>query len=170
MKALMTDVEQESIINQIDSQLASTIAQEVEQKERALEEARKVVGSFPTLSGSLAPESSIPPPAAVRQSHKVMSLKQNNKVMVSYTAALPTSKADEPSDEPDRVPPPPPEPLYSRVLPSHDRPWENLIKGGSTYIPKNRLDNDGNAQQSRSHGTRSKGKRKEDQARNQDGK
>lgn len=172
LKTLMTDAERESVIHQIDSQLASTVVQEVEEKQRALEEARKAVGAFPSLSRSSTPESSISQPAA-RQTHKVMSLKQNNKVVVSsYTAVLPVSKTDKPEDEPDRIPPPPPEPLFSRVQPSPDRPWENLIKGASNYIPKHRLDDDGNAHQSRSHGKRNKGKKKDNHAEqgNQDGK
>jgi len=161
---LLTDAQRESIINQIDLQLASTIAQEVEQKQRALEEARKVIGAFPSLPGLPVPESSISPPAA-RQTHKVMSFKQNNKVVVSsYTAALPASKTDDLEDEPDRIPPPPPEPLCAPVLPTRDRPWENLMKGVSTYVPKYRLDNDGSTRQSRSHGKRNKGKKNEDYA------
>jgi len=166
----MTDGQRESIINQIDLQLASTIAQETEQKQRTLEEARKVINTFPSLSGSPAPEPLISP--ATPQTHKVMSLKQNNKVVVSsYTAALPASKTDElEEDEPDRIPPPPPEPLFSRILPTRDRPWENLIKGGSTYIPKHRLDDDDRTHQSRSHGKRNKGKRKDAEQEVQDKK
>ena len=155
----MTDSQRESIINQIDLQLASVIAQEAEQKQRALEEAKKLVGAFPSLSGSPAPESSIPSLTAP-QTHKVMSVKQNNKVVVSsYTPALPVSNTDEPEDEIDRVPHPPSEPLFSRTLLTCDRPWENLIKGASTYIPKHRLDDD--PHQSQSYRKRNKGKRKE---------
>jgi len=85
-----------------------------------------------------------------------MSFKQNNKVVVSYTPVLPISNTVELEDEPDRIPPPPSEPLFSRVLPTPDRPWENLIKGASTYIPKHRLDDD--TDQSQSHRKRNKGK------------
>jgi len=172
MKTLLTDVShRESIIHQIDLQLASVIAQEAEQKERALEEARKVVGAFPSLSGgSPAPE--IPPPAAP-QTHKVLSLKQNNRVVVSsYAPTLPAPKSDQLEDEPDRILPPPSEPLFSRALPTRDRPWENLLKGASTYIPKHRLDDDRNTHQSLSHLKRNKGKRGENNAErgDQDGK
>jgi hypothetical protein len=156
----MTDAQRESIVNQIDLQLASTITQEAVQKQHALEEARKLVGAFPSLSGSPAPESSISP---ILQTHKVMSFKQNNKVVVSsYTPVLPTSNTDELEDEPDHIPPPPSDPLFSRILPTRDRPWENLMKGASTYIPKHRLDNDGNIHQSQSHKKQNKGKKKED--------
>jgi len=161
MKNLMTDAQRESIVNQIDLQLASTINQEAEQKQRALEEAKKLVGAFPSLSGSSAPESSISP--ATPQTHKVMSVKQNNKIVVSsYTSVLPTSNADQLEDEPDRIPPPPSDPLFSRILPTRDRPWENLMKGASTYIPKPFLDDDGNTHQSQSSRKRNKGKKKED--------
>ena len=157
----MTVAERESILNQIDLQLASTITQEAEQKQHALEEAKKLVGAFPSLSSSPAPESSKSP--AVLQTHKVLSFKQNNKVVVSsYTPVLPTSNTDQIEDEPDRIPPPPPEPLFSRILPTSDRPWENLMKGASTYVPKHRLDDDGNTHQSQSHRKRNKGKKKED--------
>ena len=151
----MTDGQRESIINQIDRQLASTLAQEAEQRQRALEETETLVGAFPSLSGSPALESSIS-----LQSHKVLSFKQNNKVVVSsYTPALPTPKTDELEDEPDRIPPPPSEPVFSCISPTHERPWKNLIKGASTYIPKQRLDDD--TRPSQSHGKRTKGKRKE---------
>ena len=157
----MTDAQQETIVNQIDLQLASTISQEAEQKQHALEEAKKLVGAFPSLSGSPAPQPSKSP--AALQTHKVMSLKQNNKVVVSsYTPVLPTSNSDELEDEPNRIPPPPSDPLFSRILPTRDRPWENLMKGASTYIPKHRLDDDGNTHQSQSHRKRNKGKKKED--------
>ena len=157
----MTDAQRESIVNQIDLQLASTIAQEAEQKQHDLEEARKLVGAFPSLSGSPAPASSIS--SAALQTHKVMSFKQNNKVVVSsYTPVLPASNTDELEDEPDRIPPPPSDPLFSRILPTRDRPWENLMKGASTYIPKHDLDDDGNTQQSKSHRKRSRGGKKQD--------
>jgi hypothetical protein len=131
----MTDAQRESIVNQIDLQLASAISQEAEQKQHALEEAKKLVGAFPSLSGSPAPESSIS--SAALKTHKVMSFKQNNKVVVSsYTPVLPTSNTDELEDEPDRIPPPPSDPLFSRILPTRDRPWENLMKGALTYVPK----------------------------------
>ena len=159
----MTDAQRESVVNQIDLQLASTITQEAEQKQHALEEAKKLVGAFPSLSGSPAPASSISP--AALQTHKVMSFKQNNKVVVSsYTPVISTSStADELEDEPDRIPPPPSDPLFSRILPTHDRPWENLMKGASTYIPKHSMDDDGNTtHHSKSHRKRNKGKKKED--------
>ena len=157
----MTDAQRESIVNQIDLQLASTITQEAEQKQQALEEAKKLVGAFPSLSGSSAQEPSISP--AALHTHKVMSLKQNNKVVVSsYTPVLPTSNTDELEDEPDRIPPPPSDPLFSRILPTRDRPWENLMKGAATYIPKPGLVDDGNTHQSQSHKKRDKGKMKED--------
>lgn len=165
----MTDAQRESIVNQIDLQLATTITQEAEQKQHALEEAKKLVGAFPSLSSASAPESSIAP--ATVQTHKVMSLKQNNKVMVSsYTPVLPTSKSDELEEEPDRIPPPPPDPLFSRILPTHVRPWENLMKGASTYIPKQHLVDDENTPQTQSHRKRNKGKKKGDgtERRNQD--
>ena len=167
---MIAEAQRESIIKQIDLQLATTITQEEEQKQHALEEAKKLVGAFPSLSGSPAPASSISPPAL--QTHKVMSFKQNNKVVVSsYTPVLPTSNSDELEDEPDRIPPPPSDPLYSRTLPTRDRPWENLVKGASTYIRKHSLDDDGNIHQSQSHRKRNKGKKKEDETerRYQDG-
>ncbi|KAF8812891.1 hypothetical protein BYT27DRAFT_7158930 [Phlegmacium glaucopus] len=161
VKTLTTDTQRESIINQIDLQLASTVAQEVEQRQRAIEEARKVIGAFPSLSGLPVPESSISP--AAQQTHKVLSFKQNNKVVISsYKPASPASKTDELEDEPDRVPPPPAEPLCSRVKSTRDRPWENLMKGVSTYIPRYRLDSDASTHQPRSHRKRQKGKKNED--------
>jgi hypothetical protein len=75
----MTDAQRESIINQIDLQLSSTMTQEAEQKQNALEEAKKLVGAFPSLSGSPAPESSISPASQHQyyQNQTLMNLKMN---------------------------------------------------------------------------------------------
>lgn len=167
---MTTDAQRESVIKQMELHLETTIIQEAEQKQRALEEEKKLVGAFPSLSGSPAPGTSISP--APLQTHKVMSFKQNNKVVVSsYTPVLPAPNSDELEDEPDRIPAPPSEPLFSRTLPTRDRPWENLVKGASTYIRKHSLDDDGNIHQSQSHRKRNKGKKKEDETerRYQDG-
>jgi hypothetical protein len=83
----------------------------------------------------------------------------NKKVLISsYTAALPVSKTNELEDEPNHIPPPPPKPLFSHVLPTRDWPWENLTKGVSTYIPNHRLDDDGKSQ---SHRKQNEGKKQE---------
>ncbi|KAF8160028.1 hypothetical protein B0H34DRAFT_705881 [Crassisporium funariophilum] len=153
-KVLMTGTLKESLINQLDSQLASTITKELEDKERAIEEARKAVGAFPSLSGSSSPSllsSPSPHPAVTppsRQTHKVMSLTQNKKVVVSsYTStpvsSRPVSRNEDIAEEPIRVPPPPPAPKHAHDRPTRERPWENLIKGGVTYVPRQRLDDDG---------------------------
>jgi len=97
-----------------------------------------------------------------------MSFKQNNKVVVSaYTLALPAFTPDELEDEPHRIPPPP---SPTCILPTRNRPWENVIKGASTYIPReHRLDHDNHPQ---SHGKRNKGSKRESdtEQRYQDGK
>ncbi|KAF5328193.1 hypothetical protein D9619_013384 [Psilocybe cf. subviscida] len=146
----------DSLIDQIDTQLAETIAKEIAERERAIEEAHRAAGAFPTLSN--APpggQSGFPPPPSaahiapqpVRQTHKVMSLTggSNRKVMVSsYTStpvtSRPASRAETVEPEPERVPPPHAEPLHAPGQPESRRPWENLLGESITYVPPSRLD------------------------------
>ncbi|KAF9480383.1 hypothetical protein BDN70DRAFT_920562 [Pholiota conissans] len=149
---MMTPASRESLIAQLDAELASTIAKEIAERERAVEEAQRAVGAFPSLmpssSPSLAqPHPQAPPPA--KQTHKVMSLtgSNNRRVLVSsYTTtpvqSRPVSRGEDAEEEPNRVPPPPAKPPCAPRAPSSKRPWENLIDGPVSYQPPARLDDD----------------------------
>jgi len=150
---LMTGTVRQSLISQLEMQLASTIAEELESKEKAIQDAQKAAGAFPTLSGSALSLSSpspvhaasVPPPS--KQTHKVLSLTSNKRVVISsYTStpvhSRPVSRNEDVEEEPIRVPRPPPEPTHADRQPKPDRPWENLIHGGVTYRPRLRLDDD----------------------------
>ncbi|KAF8958672.1 hypothetical protein BDZ97DRAFT_1588318, partial [Flammula alnicola] len=139
---LMAGTVCESLISQLDTQLASTIAKEIADKERALEEAQRAAGAFPQLLGSPSqslarPQATIPPPS--RQTHKVMSLTSSKRVLVSsYTttpvSSRPVSRNEEAEEkEPRRIPPPPSEPTHADRRPSSHRLWENLIQVAVTY-------------------------------------
>lgn len=136
----------EAIITQLESQLATTISQEIEDRQRALEEARKAAGAFPALSpstGTNAEHQSHPP---ANQTHKVMSLtgnkNKNNKnrrtvTISSYTTKQPSrsgSVTPNVNDEPTRVKPPNPPPITTK-LPKPNRPFENFLHGNVTYKP-----------------------------------
>ncbi|KDR66131.1 hypothetical protein GALMADRAFT_259814 [Galerina marginata CBS 339.88] len=152
-KILMTGTVRESLISQLETQLASTIIKEEEAKEKAIQDSQKAAGAFPTLSSaalslsspSPVPAASIPPPS--KQTYKVLSLTSNKRVVVSsYTStpvhSRPASRNEDVEEEPIRVPRPPPEPTHADRTPQPSRPWENLIHGAVTYKPRLRVDDD----------------------------
>jgi len=138
----------EAIITQLESQLATTISQEIEDRQRALEETRKAAGAFPALPPSMgtnADHHSHPP---ANQTHKVLSLtgnqnknKNNNNrrtVTISYYTTKQPSRSGSVTpnvnDEPTRVGPPKPPPITTK-LPIPNRPFENFLHGNVTYKP-----------------------------------
>ncbi|KAF9554934.1 hypothetical protein CPC08DRAFT_712457 [Agrocybe pediades] len=147
----------QTIMSQIESELGATLAMELEEKEKALEEAQKAAGAFPQLlassSSSMAQPTPAPPPQP--QTHKVLSLQSTGKksrrvIVSSYTTTPPpqsrpdSRNSNDLADEPvDRVPHPLLEPIHSPNPPkSQSRPWENLIHGAVSYKPQPRLDDD----------------------------
>lgn len=146
---LMTEPVRASLINQLESELASVIAKEEEAREKAIEEAQKSVGAFPTLSATTQPISTpspIPAAATQPQTHKVLSLTSKKRAIVtSYTTtpaqSRPVSRNESIEEEqPVYVPKPSQEPPYSKERPKPDRPWENLMNRGVMYRPRKRLD------------------------------
>ncbi|TFK39646.1 hypothetical protein BDQ12DRAFT_603886 [Crucibulum laeve] len=142
-KSLLTLAARGDILEQLESQLATTIAKEIEDRERAIDEAKRAAGAFPTLSGS-SPRSGSPAPSpptlrSSTQTHKVMSLGKSKKVTVSsYTTTTIPSRPlsrHEIEDEPVRVPPPSSEVSHAKRRPDSSRPWENLLHPGAHYIP-----------------------------------
>jgi len=172
----------ETLVIQLEAQLASTIAKEIEEKDRAIALAQREAGAFPQLKGASQPSpylnspSPTPAPAApsARQTHKVMSLtgsgSRNKRVVVSsYTTTPVTSRpasrtGDElHEEEPTRVPPPPPTPAHAGRQPTPSRPYENLVGWAVSYVPPSRIDNGGNTKGASSRRKRgnNKGKEKE---------
>lgn len=166
----MTPASRESLISRLDSELSATIAKEIAERERGLEEAQRAAGAFPQLMASSSPSvaqpqarASAPPPS--RQTHKVMSLTGSNKrvLVSSYTTtpvpSRPVSR-NEDAEEPHRVPHPPLQPPYAPQAPSSQRPWENLIDGAVAYQHPSRLDGKGESTPSnrRQRGNKFKGK------------
>ncbi len=143
LNPLVTGSAQDALIAQLESELSSTIAKEVEEKERVAKEARRVAGEFPSLLPSSS--STSPSPAAqkahanpTKPTHKVMSLTGGNQrvVVSSYTNKPPAGSTIETKDtEPQRVRPPAPPPVTT-IQSNPDRPFENFIHGGVTYKPR----------------------------------
>ncbi|KIK58121.1 hypothetical protein GYMLUDRAFT_45672 [Collybiopsis luxurians FD-317 M1] len=133
----------ESLISRLEIQLDEIIAKEVAERERAIEEAKRQAGAFPTLSGATPPLSMQKPSAPQPQTHKVISLGSNSKskskskkvTISSYTTTPVTSRPASRSETEDeeeergvvRIPPPPAEVNFAHsgnVDPA--RPWANL--------------------------------------------
>ncbi|KAE9401267.1 hypothetical protein BT96DRAFT_1018232 [Gymnopus androsaceus JB14] len=130
----------DSLVVRIQAQLDQTIAREVAARERAIEEAKRQAGAFPTLSG--APPS-VKPIAPQPQTHKVISLNsKTKKVKVSsYTttpvSSRPASRSGTEEEEAPivRVPPPPTEVSFAHSTIDPARPWANLRDEGPKYVP-----------------------------------
>ncbi|OCH91373.1 hypothetical protein OBBRIDRAFT_526819 [Obba rivulosa] len=148
--SLLNIAARNALVEDLDKQIAETITREEEERSRAMRAAQEVAGAFPTLSaassGPSAPTSAQAHP--VNQTHKVLSLNSKTKKVTvkSYAPSQPVSRSssrgkDSPSDateDPKRVPPPPPEVPFADRIPDPQRPWANLRSGGATYVlPRN---------------------------------
>ena len=135
---LTTAASRDSLISKLESEVASTIGKEIEDKERAEKDTCRAAGAFPALPSSAPQNKAISGDRTPRsnQSHKVMSLGGNNKgvLVASYISKPPpvNSKPETVDEEPERVLPPPPPPLTNRK-PTPNRPFENLIHGSVGY-------------------------------------
>lgn len=137
-----------SLIQSLEHSIANTLAQEANERQQAIEEARRAAGAFPTLAASaVASHPGGLDAHPVNQPHKVLSLNSKTKKVTvsSYTKAqrppnISTFKgaAAEPVEpEPRRVPRPPPEVPFSSKPQNTDRLWMNVRPGSKpvTYIP-----------------------------------
>lgn len=168
---ILTDSVRGPLITRLEVELAETVAKELEEQERAIEQAKKDAGAFPQLSAAgstptLSPQGAAAPPPS-RSTHKVMSLTSGNnrRVLVSSYTTTPVSSRpvsrneDRPvQDDVHRVPPPSLTPTVPDKKPNPDRPWENLLHGAVTYHPPKRLDD---AKDTPSRRKRNRGKGKE---------
>ena len=139
------------LIADLEQQIADNLVREKEERERAVEEAKKAAGAFPTLldsiqqpqpqrpqQGSASQDGGRPglPPLA-QATHKVVSLRTkpgSHKVVVSSYTPSPTvsrpasgSSDGAKGNEPRRVPPPSKEPKHAARVVDPSRPWENLL-------------------------------------------
>ncbi|KDQ50400.1 hypothetical protein JAAARDRAFT_42030 [Jaapia argillacea MUCL 33604] len=136
---LLTPSAISSLATHLEDEIGETIAKEIEAREKAIEEARRAAGAFPSLSGSSSPASSLlalpQSDSSVRsanQTHKVLSLNQKTKrvTVSSYTStpahSRPQSVKEEEDEEPSRMPAPPSEVEYVRGKADPSRPWADL--------------------------------------------
>lgn len=129
----------ESLVIRLQSQLDETTAKEVAARERAIEEAKRQAGAFPTLSGAPPTGKPIVPQP---QTHKVLSFdSKTKKVLVSsYTSTPVSSRPASRSGTEDgelpivRVPPPPAEVIYVHSAIDPARPWANLRTESPKYV------------------------------------
>ncbi|TFK29701.1 hypothetical protein FA15DRAFT_752498 [Coprinopsis marcescibilis] len=154
---LLSPLQRDAIVVQLEDDVIATIARETEAREKAIEDARRAIGAFPTLhhslpgasgSGSATPTVSsarnTPPPSS-QQTHKVLSLtgKKNQRVTLSSYTQKPKPAPTEPGtglgatqEEPERIPEPPVvEPFHASRALDPNRPFENLVGGGGDYVP-----------------------------------
>ncbi|KAF8989684.1 hypothetical protein BDQ17DRAFT_423048 [Cyathus striatus] len=171
-KPLLNTGNRESILSKLDSDLASTIAKEIAEREAAVREARQAVGEFPSLPGG--PQASFPPPGSAfrpaNETRAVLSLgskggkKQGVKVSTFTTVPAPTRpvyRKELEEEEPNRIPPPPKEVPHAVGALSPSRPWENLANGILYVYPSKPHDGSASTSQSSSRRRRKKGKGKE---------
>ncbi|KAH6901646.1 hypothetical protein BKA70DRAFT_1041956, partial [Coprinopsis sp. MPI-PUGE-AT-0042] len=154
---LLSPSTRDALITQLSEELAVQVTKEWEEKERKREEARQAAGAFPILgplSGTSTPPSGAkggtPKPDPMTP-HKVLSLtgtgKRKKAVVATHTpkASAPSSGTSTPrnadgtatplEEEVYRIPPPPLDPPHSTRAPGKERPFENLLGGGGTYVP-----------------------------------
>lgn len=145
--ALFTPAARAALIVRLEGEIAERLVREAEERERRAEEARVAVGAFPSLPAK-HPNSSATAAVALggtaEQPRKVLSLDAKTKrVMVSSYSrtspgpSRPASPAEVVEQEPDRLPPPPPEVVTvghvnAKLDPA--RPWMNLAFPGLCYV------------------------------------
>ncbi|KAJ6610627.1 hypothetical protein B0H10DRAFT_1811297 [Mycena sp. CBHHK59/15] len=163
---LLTGSLRDSLVARLESQISETLAKEALLRDRAVEEARRAAGAFPTLANPGGAARGPPPPP---QTRTVMSLNsKTKKVMVSSfttpspSPSRPASRAESVEEEPTRAPRPPTEVPFA-VAAKLDplRPWKDLSGGGATYVPAPSLDDGDEARGAVKKRRRGKGKAKE---------
>jgi Putative zinc finger motif, C2HC5-type len=147
-QALLTPSDRTGLIARFESELASTLAREAEARKQAEKEAQKAAGAFPVLSVSGMASSLTPPPIAVPEAHKVLSLNSKTKKVIvsSYLpgSSRPASRGLYEAEAEDEVVhvlrPSGADVVYAKGFVSKERPWENLRGEGATYVPPARVD------------------------------
>lgn len=147
---LLTPEARRALGARLDIQINETLAQEEEERKRAVEQARAAAGAFPTLAASasgLSPSSTSDALAAhpTNQTHKVLSLNSKTKKVtvasyhsspvVSRSASRESNRKDDAKPDTKRVAPPPSDVPFAKERRDPGRPWANLKGGTTTYIP-----------------------------------
>ncbi|OSD00173.1 hypothetical protein PYCCODRAFT_1371757 [Trametes coccinea BRFM310] len=145
---LLTPLARDTLVQKLDDSIASILAKEEEERQRAIQEARNAEGAFPTLSAaaSRALGSDAQASHPVNQTHKVLSLdSKTRKVKVSsftppsVSRTASTEKLNKEAEpEHKRVPPPPAEVICSSAS-NLQRPWANMRGLNITYVPPSRV-------------------------------
>ncbi|TFK52116.1 hypothetical protein OE88DRAFT_1807969 [Heliocybe sulcata] len=133
---LLAPPARQSLLLQLQAQIAQTLASEESARLKAADDARRAAGAFPALSASASDQS------VASQTHKVLSLNSKTKkvTVASYSPSpVSTPKVLE-EEEPERVPPPPPDVLYVKARPDARRPWMNVREPPPSYVPLGRKD------------------------------
>jgi hypothetical protein len=153
-----------SLIARIESEISAQLAKEARDRERRIEEAKRMAGDFPSLaptpspsgSGTNTPRSGSGRPGSSasqhHQPHKVLSLNSHTKKVTVRSSATPSPVPSKPSSSTDlhgllmqdaneplviRVPPPLSEEAYLAKMEKRvekGRPWMCLKTGGVVYV------------------------------------
>jgi hypothetical protein len=152
-----------SLLARLEARISERLAKEERDREKAIEDARKAAGAFPTLAAGTALSSEGSGPViegtlaprpinqkSQNQTHKVLSLNSKTKkvTLASYNKSpapsrppsRPLSRAEDVEPEPVRVPKPPAEVAFVGKL-DGTRPWADLKRTiGVKYVPPPVLD------------------------------
>ncbi|PFH53246.1 hypothetical protein AMATHDRAFT_54941 [Amanita thiersii Skay4041] len=156
--SLLTPPAKAALITALEQRVQDILAKEADEREQAIQEARRSAGAFPALSESAKQSQSpqqmvgnpsranLPPPA--QDTHKVISITKKSKssrvvtVSRSYTPTpVPSRPAsrnggpEEVDEEIIRIPPPTQGVQHAERQPDPRKPWENLLGDDLTYVP-----------------------------------
>ncbi|KAI6043865.1 hypothetical protein EDC04DRAFT_3107061 [Pisolithus marmoratus] len=132
-----------ALVAQILEELRRQVTKEEEERNRAIEEARKAEGAFPMLPGASGTQGARRPAGkgtatGPQSSHKVLSLNSTTKKVTvsSYINTPISSRPPSPApEEPRRFPPPPREISYVKQPPDPEHSWKNMQFPDLQYIP-----------------------------------
>jgi hypothetical protein len=156
--SLLTTSARLSLLHTLEQSIEETLTKEEKERERAIEEARRAAGAFPTLADAAAGATHALDLHPVNQPHKVLSLDSKTKkvTVASYTQRAPspatkgiTKEPQEPaSKKTSRLPA---EVLFSSKPQHTERPWLNVRPGSQTpyYISRSAQRPNESAQPSR---------------------
>ncbi|KAI6021995.1 hypothetical protein EDC04DRAFT_2575410, partial [Pisolithus marmoratus] len=142
-ESFLDNTRRSALVAQILEELRGQVAKEEEERNRAIEEARKAEGAFPMLPGASGTQGVRRPAGkgtatSPQSSHKVLSLNSTTKKVTisSYTNTPISSRPPSPApEEPRRIPPPPREISYVKQPPDPEHSWKNMQFPDLQYIP-----------------------------------
>ncbi|KAI6007985.1 hypothetical protein EDC04DRAFT_2582343 [Pisolithus marmoratus] len=141
-ESFLDNARRSAIVAQILEELRGQVAKEEEERNRAIEEARKAEGAFPLLPSASGTQGARRPAGkgtatGPQSSHKVLSLNSTTKKVTvsSYTNTPISSRPPSPVPEEPRRFPPPREISYVKQPPDPEHPWKNIQFPDLQYIP-----------------------------------